>query len=210
MPFAQRVNRRVGHLAEILPEKLANQTRLVANHGQRGVIAHRTNGFLAILDHWRQDHLNIFQRHARRNLPFGQLGTRPWRVGYIGRRQIINCAKAANQCGIVMLCRDPVFQFIVAVQRALIQIHRDHLSRPKAAFFDNRRFGYHHHSGFRPDDQQIIVGQTIAQRPQRVAVNACHRPMAIGHRQCRRAIPWLHHAGHIRVHIGVRFGHIGV
>ena len=60
MPFAQAVDGRVGDLAEILAEELADQARLVADDGKRCVVAHRSNGFLAILDHWREDHFDIF------------------------------------------------------------------------------------------------------------------------------------------------------
>ena len=38
--FAQRVDRRVGHLRELLAEVIVNDTRLAGEHGKWGIVAH--------------------------------------------------------------------------------------------------------------------------------------------------------------------------
>src|SRR3546814_9971215 len=63
---------------------------------------------------------------------------------------------------------------------------------------------------FRPDDEQIVGGQRIAQRAQRVAVHPRDRPAAIGHRERGGAVPRLHDAGEIGIHRLVRVGNVVV
>jgi hypothetical protein len=49
--FPQGIDRRVGHLAEVLAEEVAERPVLFRQHGQGRVVAHRADGFLALLDH---------------------------------------------------------------------------------------------------------------------------------------------------------------
>ena len=110
MPFAQAVDRRVGDLAEILAEELADQARLVADDGQWRVVAHRPNGFLAIFDHRREDHFDIFQCHASGDLTLRQFRARPsGRAVVASLWQVGDTAEAADQCAIILLGRNAVF-----------------------------------------------------------------------------------------------------
>ncbi len=59
--FAQRVDRRIGDLAEILPEIMRQRAVLIGEHGEWGVIAHRTNGFFAVLHHRVEDQFEVFR-----------------------------------------------------------------------------------------------------------------------------------------------------
>ena len=70
----KRIDRRIGDLAKILPEELADQPRLVADDGKRRVVAHRPDRFLGALDHGAQDQFHILDRLARRDLPPGEFG----------------------------------------------------------------------------------------------------------------------------------------
>ena len=110
MPFAQAVDRRVGDLAEILAEELANQAGFIADDGQRGVVAHRPNSFLAIFDHRREDHFDIFQCHASGDLTLRQFRARPsGRAVVASLGQVGDAAEAADQCAIILLGRNAVF-----------------------------------------------------------------------------------------------------
>ena len=211
MPLTQTVDGRVCHLAEILAEKLADQARFVADDGERRVIAHRSNGFLAIFDHRREDHFDIFQRHAGGDLTLGQFRARP-RRGIIlpDVRQVGDGPETTHECAIILLCRDAVFQLAIAVQFAFVEVDRNHLAGTEAALFQYCRFGQNYHAGFGTDDEQIVGRAAVAQRAKGVAVNACNGPMSIGHGKRSRAIPWLHHAGHVFIHCAVRRGQIGV
>src|SRR3546814_9226116 len=51
IPFAQRVDRRVCDLAEILAEEMTDCARLVRNDRQWRVVTHGAGGFLCVLHH---------------------------------------------------------------------------------------------------------------------------------------------------------------
>ena len=115
MPLAQAVDRRIGDLAEILSEELADDAWLVRNHGKRGVIPHRADRFLGILNHGAEDHFHILERHTRRHLSPGEVGARPiercvlalWQVGY--------AAESVDQRCIFLLRSNPVLEFAITV-----------------------------------------------------------------------------------------------
>ena len=115
MTLAQAVDRWVGDLAEILAEELADDARLVRNHGQRGVITHRSDRFLGILNHGAEDHFHILECHACRHLSPCEVGARPiercvlalWQVGY--------AAESVDKRRIFLLRSNPVLEFAITV-----------------------------------------------------------------------------------------------
>ena len=60
--FADAVDRRVGDLREQLVEVVVKQLRLVGEHRQRRVGAHRTDGFDTVAGHGDQQHAEVFER----------------------------------------------------------------------------------------------------------------------------------------------------
>lgn len=48
MRFAQQVDWRVGYLSKLLAEVVVNNARLAGEHGEWGVVAHRTDRFLTV------------------------------------------------------------------------------------------------------------------------------------------------------------------
>ena len=48
MRFTQRVDWRVSHLGKLLAEVVVNNARLTGEHGEWGIIAHRTDRFLTV------------------------------------------------------------------------------------------------------------------------------------------------------------------
>ena len=67
--LAQAVDGRVGHLAEHLPEIMVQATVMLAQHGNRRVIAHAANRLGAILHHGVQNGLQLLHRGADGQLP---------------------------------------------------------------------------------------------------------------------------------------------
>jgi len=55
--FTQRIDRRIGHLTEILAEEMRQRPIAFGQYRNRRVIAHRANRFLAVLDHRPQDQI---------------------------------------------------------------------------------------------------------------------------------------------------------
>ncbi len=208
--FAQRIDRRIGDLREILAEKLGDRTRPVRNHRQRRVIAHRADRFLPLHHERGEYQFHVLQRLTRRNLAPDQLGSVVTAdvVGHL--RQVVDCQILADHRGIIGLARNAVLDRAVAKHPACVQIDRDHLARPQPPLGDDRRLGHHYHPAFAADDQQAVARPAVAQGTQRVAVNASDRPAAIGHRERGRAVPRLHHARQILIHGTVIGGHIGL
>ncbi len=78
--FAQAVDRRVRHLAEVLPEEMAQRAVLVRQHGRRRIVAHRGHRFLAVLGHRGQDLLQLLNRVAGGDLTAAQFVTAKQRL----------------------------------------------------------------------------------------------------------------------------------
>ena len=71
--FAQAVNRRVGHLREILPEIMRQRAIFFRQDRARRIITHRCKRFFAIFGHRRQNLFELFDRISRSNLPLTQI-----------------------------------------------------------------------------------------------------------------------------------------
>ena len=209
MPFAQAVDRRIGDLAEVLAKELRDMARLVGNDGERRVVAHRADRFLGILDHRREDEFHILHREAGGDLAaqqFGAVEARQARLAALG--QVGHRAETLHARGIIVRPGDLVLDRAVFVESAFVEIDGDHLAGAEAALLADACLGQQHHAAFRADDEQIVGGQRIAQRAERVAVHPRDRPAAIGHRERGGAVPRLHHAGEKAVHRLVRGGHV--
>ena len=70
--LADRVDRRVGHLREVLLEVGEQQLRLVGQRRDRRVVAHRADGFLAGRRHRRHQDFQVFLGVAERLLAIEQ------------------------------------------------------------------------------------------------------------------------------------------
>ena len=79
--LADAVDRRVGDLREELLEVVVEQPRLVRQHGERRVVAHRAHGLDAVACHRREHDALVLERVAERDLALQQ------RVG-VRRRQL--------------------------------------------------------------------------------------------------------------------------
>ena len=73
-PFAQRVDRRVGDLAELLAEEVVQAAIVPGEHGQRRVVAHRAHRLLGVEHHGREDQLHVLDGEAVERLAAAQLG----------------------------------------------------------------------------------------------------------------------------------------
>ena len=70
--FAQAVDRRIGDLGKALAEIVVQAAVFLGQHGERRVVAHAADGFLAVLHHGVKDHFEFFQRGADRELAAAQ------------------------------------------------------------------------------------------------------------------------------------------
>ncbi len=70
--LADRIDRRVRHLREQLLEVLEQELRPLGQHRQRRVGAHGRDRLLAVDDHRRDDHLQLFHRVPERLLALAE------------------------------------------------------------------------------------------------------------------------------------------
>ena len=207
--FAQGVDRRVGHLAEILPEEMRQRAVNRRQDSRRRIIAHRGDHFLAVLHHRGQNLLQLFNRIARRDLPLAQLGPGELRLLRHVLQQRVQINDLANPIAIGLGIGQLVLQLGVMEELALGHIDSNHLPRPQGALFANGGFIHRHHPCLRARNQQPIAGHDIAHRAQAIAIKAPADPAAVGHRQRRRTIPRLDDRVAVGIHIRPSLGHVG-
>ena len=61
MRFTQRVDWRVGYLSKLLAEVVVNNARLAGEHGERSVVAHRTDRFLTVFAQHADHGIQLFR-----------------------------------------------------------------------------------------------------------------------------------------------------
>ena len=202
--FAQAVDRRVRHLAEILPEKMAQRAILLGQNGAWRVIAHACYGFFAIFGHGGQNLLQLLNAVTGRNLALAQFRPGIERRFAHTRERVVQFVDLADPLAKGLCIRQPVLDLGVVIELALGHIHGQHLTGPKRALFLDRALVNRHHPGLGPCNHQPVTCHHIAHRAQAVAVKPGADPATIGHRQRGRAIPRLHHRVAIGIHIAPR------
>ncbi len=205
--FAQRIDGRIGHLAEILAEVMRQRPVFFGEDGQRRVVAHRANGLLAVLDHRMKDQLEVFDRKSGGDLASAQLVLRE--QARLGARpdHRLQVDDVLRPFLIGVLACEPVLDGAVFVEAAFLQIERNHLPGTDAALAHHMRVVERDQPGLRAAEEKTVVGDRVALRPQSVAVHAGDHPAPIRRRQRGWPVPRLHHCVRIGVHGAVRLRH---
>ncbi len=191
--FTDRVDRRVGHLREHLAEVVVQRLVLVAEHGQRAVVAHGANAFFAIFGHGRQQELDVFLREAKSLLPVEQRHVAGQWHG--GRR--VHAVELDTQVLDPLLVGfgvdDVGFQLFVVDHAALFQVDHEHLAGLQAPLAHNFVLRDGQHAGLGRHDHQVVVGHAVARGAQAVAVECGADLAAVGEHDRCGAVPRLHH-----------------
>ncbi len=208
--FAQRIDRRVGHLGEVLAEEVSQRPPLVRQHGQGCIVAHRADGFLAVLDHGVEHGVEILDRKAGGDLAALQVLAEQLARFRSGRDQRLELDHVLDPAGVVVLGGQGVEDFILLVEAAFVEVDGDHAARRDVQAAQHAVLGDAGHAGFGADDHQAVVRFGDAQRTQAVAVLAGDDPAAVGGADRRRTVPRLHDGVAIAVERPVRRRHGGV
>ena len=214
--FANGVDRGIGNLREELLEVIVEQTRLVGEHGERRVVAHRTDGFDAVFGHRREDDALVFVGVAEGDLALEQRDV----VGLVVLRRLGQVAEVhevlVEPLTIGTRRADFVFEFFVVNDPALRGVHEEHLARLHPALFDDLFGGNRQHAGLGGHDDETVFGDVVTRGAQAVAVENAADLDAVGERDGGRAVPWLHETGVVlvecpavvlhRLVVGPRFG----
>ena len=214
--FADRVDRRVGHLRKQLLEVVVQRLVFVGQHGQRAVVAHGANGFFTGRGHGGQQELDVFLCGAKGLL---QIEQRHVGCGCLHRgvchvvefdAQVFDpllVGFGAGQTGL---------QLFVVDHAALFQIDQEHLAGLQTPFAHDLALRNRQHAGLGAHDDHVVVGDDVARRAQAVAVERGADLAAVSEHDGGGAVPWLEHGSMVfieglaaLVHGGVLFPRLG-
>ena len=198
--LADRVDRRVGDLREVLLEIGVEQLRLVGEHRDRRVVAHRADGFLAGDRHRRHQELEVFlgvaegllaieQRDVGRGRPCAAPSGRSSSTIWV-RAEPLLVGLGGRQLGL---------DLVVGDDAPLLEVDEQHLARLQAPLADDAAFLDRQHAGLGRHDHLVVGGDHVAGGPQAVAVERGADLAAVGEGDGGRAVPRLHQRGVVLV-----------
>ena len=208
--LAVRVDGRVRHLCEPLPEVAVQQPGLVRQHGERGVVAERAHRFDAVQVERPQHEVRFFRRVSERPLH----GDRGFRRGHglRARLQGIHLHHPARQPLPVRLPTSQARLYLLVAQEHLpLRIHGDHLAGAEPPLLHNGALVHVGGAHLRGHDADAVLAYLVTRGAQAVAVQRRCRDCPVRERKRRRAVPRLHEAGVVLVEgaeHGVHVGHV--
>ncbi len=203
--LAQRIDRRIGDLAELLAEEVMQAAVVRGQHRDRRVVAHGAHRLLGVLDHRRQQQLELLDRDAEQVLAPAHLGALHLaRLERPPGGQIVQMRDALDPLPERLLAGEQILELAVAVELAGLEIDADHLTGADPALLDDLALDQRHHAGLGADHQEAILGPAVAHRPQAVAVHAADHPLAVAGDHAGRAVPGLHDAVAVAEQVLVR------
>ena len=193
--LADRIDRRVGHLREVLLEIGEQRLRLVGQGRNRRVVAHGADRFLAGRGHRRHQHLQVFLRVAE-----GLLAIEQRQVG--DRRDVGGAGqffehdlRALEPFLVGMALRQRRLELLVGNEPAFVEIDQQHLARLQPPLLDDVFFRNWQHAHFRGHDDAVVAGEQIARGTQAIAVERRADLAAVGEGHRGGPVPWLHDRG---------------
>ncbi len=183
--LTQRVDRRVGHLREPLPEVRIDGPRRLRQKGQRSIVAHRPHRILAVGGHRLQDHLHIFAGVAESPMCGGKRGSIDGGDWYWIERRLL------NQLGIRRALIEQAQQRLILIELMVFEIHQKHLARSQTATVRDLFRIEIDETNLRTGNNQAVPGHSEAAWPQSIAVERRAYYAAVAEGQSRRAIPRL-------------------
>ena len=197
--LADRIDRRVGHLGEVLLEIGEQQLGLVGQRRDRRVVAHGADGLLALAPHRRHQDAQVFLGVAEGLLAIEQRQVRQRRLAGRVRQFLEHDLRAFEPLLVGVALGQRRLELLVGNEAALVEIDEQHLARLQAPLGHDvlLRNGQHAHLG--GHDDAVVAGDEIARRAQAVAVEGGADLAAVGERDRRRAVPRLHQRGIVLV-----------
>ena len=205
--LADRVDRRIGDLGEVLLEIIVEQLGLRRHGRDRRVRAHRADRFLAGHGHRRHQDAGVFLGVAE-----GLLAVEQRHVGARGagldRLEVFELDLGALEPFAIGMRRgEALLDLVVGDDAALLHVDQQHAAGLEAPFGDDLFFGNRQHAHFRGHDHQAVLGDEIARRTQAVAVERRADLAAVGEGDGGGAVPRLHQRGVIFVEGAALFIH---
>ncbi len=197
--LADRIDRRVRHLREILLEVGVERLRLVGQSRERGVGTHRADSFLASDGHGRHEQLEVFLAIAEGLLSIEQRDVGARGAGNDGLEVFEHDLGVLHPLRVGMRGGELALDLLVGDDAALLQVDEQHLARLQAPGFDDGLVGNRQHAHLGGENDEAILGHEVAGGPEAVAVEGRADLASVGEADSGRAIPWLHQGGMILV-----------
>ena len=191
--FAQRVDRRVGDLGELLAEVVEGRAHALAEHRHGGVVAHRADCFLALLGERTQHLITLLEGDLEHLHVLLEL------LGVVGRGAVLLVHVGLDAQGVlaqplaVRVTRLEAVVDVGGVQHlAGLGVHGEDLPRTDAALGQHVFRRVVPHADFRGQGDVAVLGGDPACRAQTVAVEQAHRVATVGEHHAGRAVPRFH------------------
>ena len=192
--LAQRVDGRVGHLRELLPEIVVQRADLVRQHRHRCVIAHRADRFAFVLGQCADDFIALLGRDVEHLL----VGGKRLSIHRLGRecrvdQVLLEIADALLQ---PLLVRIAALEQVIDAARiedlAAREVEREHFTRPELALLEHLLGLVVPHAGLGCDREMTIIRDNPSGRTQAVAIKRAGGIAAVSQHDTGRAVPRLH------------------
>ncbi len=211
--FTQRVDRRIGHLGELLTEVVIDRTHATGQHRHRRVVAHGTDRFLTVLGQRAQHLVTLFE---------GDLEHLHVLLETLGRKEIgavvAIIQRSLDAQGIflqplaVRMTGLQAISHIIGVQYfASLSVDSQNLTRTNTALADDVFGLVVPHADFGGQGDIAVLGDDITRRAQTVAVEQTDRVATFGQYNTGRAVPGFHMHGVVfveRPQIGIHGLHV--
>ena len=198
--LADRVDRRVRHLREVLLEVGVQQLGLVGQDRHRRVGAHRAHRLLAGVRHRRHQELEALLRVAERLLQIEQRDVGLLARDLLGQRQVADLHLRALQPLLVGIARGEIgLEVVIGDDAAFLEVDQQHLAGLQAPLLRDVLLGHREHAGLRRHHHAVVLGDEVARGPQPVAVERGADLAPVGEGHGGRAVPRLHQAGVVLV-----------
>ena len=208
--LANRIDRRIGDLSKQLLEVVIRESRLIAQNGERRVVAHRPDRIALLLDHWPQHELHrlggvtkgLHARKKRVGVEAVRISVH-WKLGQLEALLVEPLAVGKTR-------RDVILELDVGDHAPLLEVDKEHSAGLQAALVLHRLGCDREHADLRRHDHAVVVSEIVATRTKTITVENRTDDGPVRESNRGRAVPRLHQAGVVLVEITLHLRHVGV
>ena len=197
--LADRVDRRVRDLGEVLLEVGVEELRLVGERRDRRVGAHRADRLLAGDGHRLHQELQVLLGVAEGLLAIEQRHVRAALARLHGLEVLQHDLGAPEPVLVGVGGGELLLDLVVGDDAALLEVDEQHLARLQAPLLDDLLLRDRQHAHLGGEHHEAVVGDEVARRAQAVAVEGRADLAAVREGDRGRAVPRLHQGGVVLV-----------
>ena len=201
--LADRVNRWIRNLREILLEVMEQQLGFVGQHRKRRIGPHGTDRVIPLTPHRLQEEIEVFLRIAESLLIAQQaLGVLRALHRHFRRQagQFFQLKlRILQPFSVRMFAGQLLLDFGIINDAPGVQVNQQHAPWLQAPFVANAFLGDWQHTHFGCQYHLVIIGDDVTRGAQPIAVQRRANLAAIGEGNRRRAIPGFHQRGMVFV-----------